>query len=729
MKNYYQSSLDHLFAELSRIGLILQKQICKTRSNAETSSAFQGLYISNLEIDTLLSGLIGLNDGRTRAMREDLSASDEEIRRASERIFQYKNASLERGISLRLHELVTSFNLSQIELDIILTCLIPEIDLEYDRLYAYLQDDATQKYPSIDLILDLLASSLNEKMTSRQFFSQFKSLFKYQILDRIEDNSKIENSILSVGVKVNRSIVDYLLENLDSFRGDRISNLDRLPKVEIDEIYLLDRSKQNLKSMFLNKKLFDRGWIFYLQGNCPLEKKRLIYLVCHEFDLNLAEIDFQAFLDVDIHEFEQNTNLLLRDAKLDRAAVSIDNFDMVFDDRYSKYAMVLDRLLARYPIFLFLSGVKAWDSSAITVPQALMRIQIPKLASIERLQVWKNLLQDRISPELDRELPVIASKFRFQRGQIHKAAIEASHLANWRNAADPKITKDDLYEACRLQSSVHLESLAHPIVPRRQWFDLVLPDDRNQQLKEICSYVKYRTRVYEQWGFDRKLSSGKGLTALFSGAPGTGKTMTAEVLAGDLRLELYKIDLSSVVSKYIGETEKHLSRIFEAGEASNAILFFDEADALFGKRTQVSDARDRYANLEVSYLLQRLEEYEGIVILATNFRRNMDDAFLRRLNFTVDFPLPAEKERRLIWDRILPEELPRSENLDLAFMARQFELAGGNIRNIALTAAFLAAEDNSEMTMNHLIRATQREYQKMGKVLREEEFGKYAELI
>jgi SpoVK/Ycf46/Vps4 family AAA+-type ATPase len=234
--------------------------------------------------------------------------------------------------------------------------------------------------------------------------------------------------------------------------------------------------------------------------------------------------------------------------------------------------------------------------------------------------------------------------------------------------------------------------------------------------------MKYRSVVFDQWGFDRKLSLGKGLNMLFAGPSGTGKTMAAEIMAGELGLDVYKIDLSTVVSKYIGETEKNLARIFAEAETSNAILFFDEADALFGKRTEVRDSHDRYANIEINYLLQKMEEHEGVVILATNFRKNMDDAFVRRMHFTVEFPLPCEADRRRIWERIWPEETPQSADLDFEFMARRFEMPGGNIRNVAMAAAFLAASDGGVVSMSHLLHGTRREYQKMGKVVSQGEF-------
>jgi SpoVK/Ycf46/Vps4 family AAA+-type ATPase len=243
------------------------------------------------------------------------------------------------------------------------------------------------------------------------------------------------------------------------------------------------------------------------------------------------------------------------------------------------------------------------------------------------------------------------------------------------------------------------------------------------QLREICNQVKYRRVVYGEWGFDRKLSLGKGVNVLFSGPPGTGKTMAAEVIANELQLDLYKIDLSQVVSKYIGETEKNLDRIFTAAQNANAILFFDEADALFGKRSEVKDAHDRYANIEIGYLLQKMEEYQGMAMLATNLRQHMDEAFVRRIGAIVEFPFPDAEYRQQIWEVIFPQAAPLAEDVNFGILARQVKLAGGNIKNIALAAAFYAAEAGEVIRMQHLIQAARREYQKLGRTWNESEWG------
>jgi SpoVK/Ycf46/Vps4 family AAA+-type ATPase len=256
-----------------------------------------------------------------------------------------------------------------------------------------------------------------------------------------------------------------------------------------------------------------------------------------------------------------------------------------------------------------------------------------------------------------------------------------------------------------------------------------LPARPVQQLREVCAAEKYRHVVYTRWGYGGRVAHGKGLNALFCGPSGTGKTMAAGILARDLALDLYKIDLSTVVSKYIGETEKQLSRIFQEARSSNAILFFDEADALFGKRSEVKDAHDRYANIETAYLLQKMEEYEGIVILATNFRRNMDEAFTRRMHHIVDFPFPDAGMRERIWRGLVPPDAPLAGDVNFGFLARQFELTGGNIRNVALAAAFLAAEAGGEICMEHFILGVSRELLKLGRVLSRTEFHEYFDLV
>ena len=315
----------------------------------------------------------------------------------------------------------------------------------------------------------------------------------------------------------------------------------------------------------------------------------------------------------------------------------------------------------------------------------------------------------------------VAEHFQFGQEMMVKTVSAAAARARMRSAGQEiTVTEEDVWEACREQSSWELRQLAQVIEPSFTWDDIVLPAEVLAQLRDISSQVAYRAKVYRHWGFGAKVSRGLGISALFSGVSGTGKTMAAEVLARHLRLDLYRVDLAGVVSKYIGETEKNLKKIFDAAERSGAILFFDEADALFGKRTEVKDSRDRFANIEVNYLLQRMESFNGLSILATNRKADIDRAFLRRLRFLVDFPFPDTMQRMRIWHKSFPAGAPLAE-LDYDALAR-LEIPGGNIRNIALSAAFLAAERNTPISMDLLMQAARREYTKMEKMMGDMEF-------
>ena len=459
----------------------------------------------------------------------------------------------------------------------------------------------------------------------------------------------------------------------------------------------------------------------YLKGPYGAGKRSIAEALCRERGLALLIVDLGQLLTAGDDFFDTGLRLLHREALLQKASLFFKSFDAILADEKKALAEIFLRALERMKALTFLAGDTTWEPMEAHERMAFARVDLPRPAFPERVQLWSTALNLH-QPGHRLDLHSLATKFRFTPGQIRDTVSTAENLARWRDPDAAALTMPDLYDACRLQSNQRLSALARKITPKYRWRDIVLPQDRLQQLQEICHYVKYRDRVYGEWGFDRKLSRGKGLGVLFAGPSGTGKTMTAEIIAGQLSLDLYQIDLSTVVSKYIGETEKNLGRIFAEAESSNAILFFDEADALFGKRSEVKDAHDRYANIEVGYLLQRMEEYEGMVILATNFRKNMDEAFVRRLHFTVEFPFPNEANRRRIWEGIWPEDTPRAPDLDLDFMARRFEMTGGNIHNIAVAAAFLAADDGQRVSMSHLMRATQREYQKMGKILLDREF-------
>jgi SpoVK/Ycf46/Vps4 family AAA+-type ATPase len=291
------------------------------------------------------------------------------------------------------------------------------------------------------------------------------------------------------------------------------------------------------------------------------------------------------------------------------------------------------------------------------------------------------------------------------------------------------VTPDDLRRGVRAQNAAGLERLARRIEPEVGWDDLVLARSVLKGLHDLAARARHRDQVLTGWRMRRGGGRGRGITALFAGDSGTGKTMSAEVIAAELGLDLYTVNLATVVDKYVGETEKNLERIFTEAGGVNAVLFFDEADAIFGKRSEVRDAHDRYANIESAYLLQRMETFDGLAILATNLRANIDEAFTRRLDSIVDFPAPTEDLRLRLWQQCLAAPLPTAPDLDLSFCARSFELAGGNIRSASITAAYLAAEAGQPVGMAEVISAIEQEYRKLGRLVLEREFGDYLSLL
>jgi hypothetical protein len=361
-----------------------------------------------------------------------------------------------------------------------------------------------------------------------------------------------------------------------------------------------------------------------------------------------------------------------------------------------------------------------WDAAADLLP-----LPVPVPSAGERVELWTQALGGPpATPPLD--LAGLVEQFPLGPGGVRRAVARARATADLTAGASPRaLTDGDLWQACRAVVGSELGQLAQRIRPAASWDELVLPDAETALLREISTQVGQRARVYEQWGFGARLARGRGISALFTGPPGTGKTMAADIIAAELDLDLYRIDLSAVISKYIGETEKNLRRIFDAADQGGAILFFDEADALFGKRTEVKDSHDRHANVEINYLLQRMEDYAGLAILATNRKSDLDPAFLRRIRFLVAFPFPKAPHRRRIWATVLPPDTPRAE-LDLDALAR-LEIAGGNIRNIAVNAAFAVAAAGQPVDMPHLLRAATHEYRKLDRLPSAAELGPYAE--
>ncbi len=630
----------------------------------------------------------------------------------------------------RLARLSALFGLSPLDTAIVLTALAPEIDLTYANLYAYVQDDVTRKHATLDLALRLWSPGPPNHRAAREALAAGGPLRRNQLI--LIDDAAGAAPLLARPLLLDPRTAAYLL-GADTV-GTALAGATRVvhPRAEpiADALAPLSREAQDRLAAMASSAIGadpPRPFAGWLHGPESQGKRAVVEQVASRLGRSLLVVDCAVLEGADGPGV---AGQVLREARLRDAIlywVHADALAARREDSTPQFGPELQRLLEEAPVCSFFDlGVV--PAPVLATGMLTVLLDFPTPAPARRRLLWTQALagDPPLGPDVDMEL--LSGAFRLTGDQIAAAAESARQQAVWHGAGGP-ITMHDLATAARTHSSHNLGMLARKVIPRYTWADLVLPTDRLAQLHEMCNAVRFGPVVFEQWGFDRKLSAGKGVNVLFAGQPGTGKTMAAEVLATDLGLDLYKIDLSSMVSKYIGETEKNLEKVFHEGGTSNAILFFDEADSIFGKRSEVKDSHDRYANIEISYLLQRMEEYDGIVILATNLRKNLDEAFIRRLRGAIEFPMPEEPDRLEIWRRTFPPEAPLDPAADLAFLAHRFKLSGGNIKNIVLDAAFLAAEAGTAIRMVHLVRATRREHQKMGRLIAPGDFGPYAPLF
>lgn len=667
---------------------------------------FPGLSISKSEISALLH----------REPGESVLTLDENL--FQEPLFKPSDNS-----NPQLEWLAQEYDLSSFDLDLILLALATEIDLRYEPIFAYMQDDITCKRPSVDLALNLLCPSTRARQSSRGRFTTGAPLLRNDILQLLPDSDQPRSS-LACKLKLEDGIINLLLgcESLDAKLAPFSQLID--PNISLADI----QTSMDLKRILqmLAERAQKESLNLYFHGPRGVGKRLAAEALAVQINSRLLVVESEHMLAL-ATDVAQTLKLVLREARFRNALLYVENFDaLLSEERAVSYKQFL-KALNKDKGMLILAGENPPPAIAAG-SMKLYKVHFPAQNFIERRRCWEESLRRRGVALDAQELDALAGGFRLTRGEIEAAIISTVDIASLRAGATAqeaalemrpqasgKPSASDLFAAARAQLSHNLANFARKIEPKYNWNDIVLPPDQLAQLREICNQYKYQHVVYGEWEFERKLSLGKGLNVLFSGHPGTGKTMAAEVIASELHLDLYRIDLSQVVSKYIGETEKNLNRIFREALASSSILFFDEADALFGRRTEVKDSHDRYANIEVSYLLQKMEEYDGIAILATNLRQNVDEAFLRRLQFIIEFPFPDEEYRRRIWGLVFPNEAPLASDVDFDLLARAVRLAGGNIKSIGLAAAFFAAADGRVICQQHLMRAARREFQKLGR--------------
>ena len=693
-----RASLAHLLGRLAVVESRVRSLVASRRAgDPNPDDPFRGLYLSEDQVERLL------------AAREPPAPDTE----AAGLLAEVERRADRAGGRTRLRQLADRFELEPADVELLLVALAPDLDPRFERLYGYLNDDVSRRRASVGLALDLCQVPASSSAAHRRLGRSGPLVAGGLVV--VED---LERPFLTRSLRVPDRVAAHLLGHdrpdpalaaimvtppNDDFEGD------------FDGAEALGRAlTAGARLAYLRERPGGSGAAI---GAAALASAGRAAVV-----LDLDRLDTAL-------EVGEVAAAAAREARLGGGGLVAGPVEALAGGQGGAGGAGNPggggaravRAFAELPVPVVLTGRCGWDPGwSLEVPVVLDAE--PDGAS--QTALWRAHLNGELPPGLD---PAAATAhFRLSPEQVARAAIAARLAAS---ATGSPLGPAELRAGARAQNAAGLERLARRIEPRVGWADLVLPAASVGLLREIVARVRQRDRVLDGWGLGRSSSKGRGVKALFAGDSGTGKTMSAEVVAAELGLDLYVIDLATVVDKYVGETEKNLDRIFAEADRVNGVLLFDEADALFGKRSEVKDAHDRYANVEVAYLLQRMELFEGLAVLTTNLRSNLDEAFSRRLDAIVDFAMPEEPDRLRLWELNLVAGVPRGDDLDLRFLARAFKLSGGGIRNVVLTAAYLAADSGGRVGMADLIRATEREYRKLGRLCVESEFGPYFPLV
>ncbi|NDK99564.1 ATP-binding protein [Photorhabdus bodei] len=601
--------------------------------------------------------------------------------------------------------LVERFKLTEFERDVLLLGLLPHFDGRYHALFATLNGSSKKQWPSFALAIELFSQRQSDRQLLQNSFFPQTPLISNQLL-RL--NNHEESIWLQTQYLTHNAIWHFLsgqrtllppLITCANWQTPASYNCYPLPLYHSLEKILLNETDE-IRPMVI------------LRGKEGSARELAVSNIMASHGINTLTLDLALLPD------EENTTLIsglladaIRETRLHNACLLIRNFSLLTEAK-----KILHRdlsILLNQPKLRVVCLVEPGDALVWIKHLPMVQINMPSATLTDKETLLKTSLSENIAQKIN--ITQLCQRFSFT-AETLPLILEEAYQYQMIRQPEGQLEETDLRQALSFRAQQNFGKLAQRITPKRNFDDLVVSDTLAQQLKEIISAINYRDQILGA-GFQEKINYGTGISALFYGESGTGKTMAAEVIAGYLGVDLIKVDLSTVVNKYIGETEKNISRIFDLAEADSGVLFFDEADALFGKRSETKDAQDRHANIEVSYLLQRLENYPGLVILATNNRSHLDSAFNRRFTFITRFTYPDEELRKKMWQVIWPEQLTLSNEVDFAHLAKRADLTGANIRNIALLSSILSADDNCQQIENkHIDRAVILELNKTGRL-------------
>ncbi len=665
----------HLAARITLVEQRVEALIAHRRADDPApDDPFRGLYLNDDTVDWLLR-----RSDQSPQRDPDAFAAVEAMADAAEA----------DGATLRLRSLARAAALTDVDVELLVIALMPDLDSRFERLYGYLNDDVTRRRATVGLAFEIVGIS-PASAAARARIAANAPLLDLGLVE-VEDP---ERPLLGRALRVPDRVAAHLLggESLDPDLSGVVG--DARPHDGPPAGRLAHAVGSGLTLVHIREQSRGTGASVALAALARAGRRGV------ELDLTrvVAEPDPAALI-----------RIAVREALLCHAGVVAGPVEALA----ATTPAALRRLVAA-PVPVFAYGTSSWDPAWSDAVPLLAESTVP--SAEQRAAIWREQLADDLG-HLD---PEATAHFVLGPTQVARAVQAARSAAVF---AGSPAGPDELRSGARAQNAAGLERLARRIEPEITWSDLVLPFTVLDSLRDLAARARHRDTVLSRWRMRPGGGRGRGITALFAGDSGTGKTMSAEAIAGSLGLDLYTVNLATVIDKYVGETEKNLERIFAEASGVNAVLLFDEADAIFGKRSEVRDAHDRYANIESAYLLQRMETFDGLAVLATNLRANIDEAFTRRLDAIIDFPEPSQELRLELWRRCLAPPVPVGDDVDLDFCARAFSLTGGNIRSIAITAAYRAAASDAPITMADVIAAVQQEYRKLGRLVVEQEFG------
>ncbi len=628
-------------------------------------------------------------------------------------------------VFLPFEYLSSVFNLSDFDRFVIMLSFAVELDRKYEKIFGFLNDYGSMRHPTIQtacLIYDKRNTVYMKHMT--KFHSDSK-LMKYFFE---EESSSLSGTQLKLMETVRGFLLDSDLETIVLPNYLSLYLPDETPELLRTHHSIKNKIKDYLSNLSMVK---GRRIVLNIHGPEGIGKLKQVKHFCHEYQHSAVIVNartLQRYYEDSQKQYKTALKQLAQTLLIHQAVFVLT--DVNIEEHRDLMKSIYEDFLTDMAAFVKVTfALSESEMPSLTRPdQALtvLRIEMDYPVGTVRREIFDHVLSG-FRFNVGADLGSVASKFVFTPDQIENAVHDAVELTKWEG--NEFIDSATFHKACRSQLNHNLDKRAQRIDAGGDWKRLILPESSKDILREVCDHVKYKSQVLDEWGFKEHLTYGTGLAVLFAGPPGTGKTFSARILARELDLELYKVDLSQMISKYIGETEKNISALFEDASGSSAILLFDEGDALFGKRTEMKDSHDRHANVETAFLLQQVEAYEGISILTTNFMQNIDPAFLRRFRFVVHFPIPDIESRLQIWNGIYPEPVPMSKHVDFEFLAKNFELTGGHIKNIALSSAFKAASNGGKVDMKSIMLSIQHELGKTGKAVLRSDFGEYAYML